>query len=123
MVKASDIRRYIKFIEYFLTTLNVLIFIRVLALVINIDYFRDDQTGKLTLLGEKIKFIQVIIENITNPVFRPFENILMFMLPKADVELISILAPIFIIIFILFFNLILKLLTPYIIHFIRDLQQ
>lgn len=99
--------------ENLITFINVVIVFRLLILAIDIDFFRDGSTGKLSALGENIKFFQLIVEGVTNPIVVPFKNIILFFASNADVELVNILAPVFVIVGLVLLNLIVKLSQSY----------
>jgi hypothetical protein len=117
MIKSKNVKYVIDLSEYFLTFLNLIIALRLVILSIDIDNFRDTVSGKLTPIGNNIKFSQMLITNITNPIIKPFKSILLSFSSGSDEGLISILSPAFTIMFLLILMALVKVLTPVIMDY------
>ena len=106
-------------VEQILTAINLIIVFRLLFLSIDIDFFRDELSGKLNIFGQYIKIFQAFFEGITEPIIAPFKGIMYMFLNVADKEIINILAPILTIVSLMVINLIIKISIPYINEYIR----
>ena len=114
MAKENRKKQSFDFIGYIFTFLIALVVFRVMVLAIDVDYFRDEY-GRQSAFGECIKIFQTVVDNITKPIINPFRDFIFKTVDGADLELLNILAPVFIIIVLTLLNLIIKLVMPYIV--------
>lgn len=115
-MKKNNVQKHsLELVEYVFITVNLLVVFKILVLSIDINYFRE-QGGSLSVLGEYIKFSQMLFENITNPIVKPFKA---FFPSSMDAELANILAPVLAIILIFFLNIAYKLALPYVLDYLR----
>lgn len=119
MLKKDSAKQIVEFIGYLMTLINAVIVFRLLTLSISVDWFRDDMTGKLSTFGYDVKFFQIIIENLTNPLINPLKSIILSF-ENFDSGLVNIVAPVLVIILLFICSLVLKMITPYILSFFRD---
>lgn len=119
MSKTRQLEFGISIFEHIITFLNIVIVLRLLILSINIENFRVATTGKLSQIGQNIKFVQMIFENITNPIIKPFDNLLLGLLGETYRELASVLTPMFVIIIFLMISVIIKVSLPQIIAYLE----
>lgn len=122
MLKAKHVNNTIVGLEYLLFIMNVVIAFRLIALYIDLNIFIDYKTGKMSFLGQNIKFLQTMIVNITNPFINTFKNILMDIMGLENAGLVNILAPAFSIVVLLLFITVLKISAPFISRYLRKLE-
>lgn len=122
MIKAKHISNIINILEYVLFIMNGVIAFRLIVLYIDLNQFIDYNTGRMSFMGKNIKFFQTIIINLTNPLINPFKNTLMDIMGQSNTDLVTILAPAFLIVVLLLIIAILKLTAPSIMRYIRKIE-
>lgn len=110
MIRDRIIDKFSKIIQYILSGIYILVFLRFLVYIFDIQFYISNNLGNL---AEYLTNFKAIIIDISNPIMY-FPNKLFYMLyDNIDINIVNMLAPILVILLIIILKIFVQIITPY----------